>query len=156
MIENDLILTDRIGNILNRGSIICYASKSDLKIGVFLGIVERRYLEKNLGSTPTMTRYVDCDNSYAYFHDLSYYYKHKIKTEQSLAYAVYDKKGNIRVNNRKPGIGQVFDDLCKSFVVVQRPEFRMDVSDIGKVLSLVDDLKAGICKDLYFEEGEDV
>lgn len=135
--HGEAFFTDRLGNVLNRGDMVCYPSGSELKIGVFVGLIEK-----------TFERYER--DSYGWKVGNSI-----IERKRKLAFAVLDKKENMRMyytdfdpEENPEGIS------FNKYVIVNRPEFSVGVPEVAKCFALIDNLKDGILKDCLDDNSE--
>lgn len=125
MIVEGVELTDRVGNYLNPGDIIAYSlgSKSALKIGVFshVKVIER----KN-------------------------YYNDGIRIGVTPIIKMIRKNGQVRTQALKRSYHdkERFDGKIENMVVVQLPEFKLDIPEICQCLEIIDDMKdEGVIKE---------
>lgn len=136
--QSDAVFTDRIGNVLDSGDMICYVAGNTLKVGVFIGLVER---------------YTLAQIQYA----SGYFWKHgkldpTLSPTKSVAFSILDAKDKVRIYY--PDTYGQTDFQFDKFVVVQKPEFKVGEKGIGRCFTLIDDLKEGILKN-YFEQKDD-
>lgn len=114
---------------------IAYGTSSTLKIGVFIGLVER-----------TVRREV--------YMGWGAPYKVEVMRKQQIGMATMSRSGTIRTSyidfdvSKHDGIYQL-----KKYVVIPTPEFAINDPEIANCFILIDELKDGILKD-YEEDGE--
>lgn len=163
LIDDDSIFIDELGNSLSRGNMICYISDNKMKVGVFLGMTER--------TVPVEIKFPKIRITQDYYKSYSYSsnkpkpflvqqitcVKYEVGIERMVGYSTLNKKE--RVHNFFRPLQESTTDKgvyeVAGIIQVQRPEFRVEKPAIARCLSLMDDLKAGIFKNLNLDQ-EDV
>lgn len=140
LLDTDEVFTDRLGNPLNRGNMICYVQgASGLKIGVFVGLVERY----------TGSLIYDAE-AYFFNNDKP---NPSIVPEKQICFSILDRKDRVRFYYIP--LKKIVDNKLLNMIVVQTPEFRVGEEGIAKCLALIDDLKDGILKNVDLDDGDE-
>lgn len=119
--EEEIELTDRIGNFLKPGDIVAYSttSRSQLNIGVFVEARKKEVGQHGMTVTPVV-RIVRGDG--------------QVRNQTLKRIWIYR--------------GREFNGRIENMVVVHLPEFKLDILDICECLEVIDDMKdEGIISD---------
>lgn len=153
--DSEIQFVDRINNNINPGTMIFYAAQNTLKVGVFVGILEKNsYGEHYLYSSETaytnlnknglnhtaLNRYGLC----------KYVYRSHYITYACLGSNSKCKYKYIEIDLEKARKKKVFK--LNRFLAIENPEFKVHDLSIGQLFSLIDSLKNGYLKDY---KGED-
>ncbi len=160
LIEYPGEFTDKIGNVLKRGNMVCYHTQYQFQVGVFVGLVERYYSDWGIvfKEEPILTKdYRGKEITYKKTYREKFI-KDVVKvTELLVAYFQNDYKGHQKIKFLKLGNNIKLSNAelaIPNLIAIQAPEFRVHKPEIAKCFSLISDLKDGLLKDFEFDEEE--
>lgn len=143
-VSEDTVFVDRLGNILEKGSIVGYAATGEIKIGVLVGPAQH-VRTKWVYKPPAAN---NSSYSTGHYGGYPYYgrnYVRELSLHQDLVFLTLNKKNKEVKHYLKYEEDKInkYNKLC----LIQKPTFYADDRDVVGALMIVDDLvEKGIIK----------